>query len=501
MNSNGKPRRTIDLQPLNTHAKRETHHTQSPFHQARSVPHNKKKTVFDCWNGYHSLPLHPDDCHLTTFLTPWGRYRYKVAPQGYIASGDGYTRRFDEIVSHIPNKTKCIDDTLLWADNLTESFFQAVEWLDTCGRHGITLNPGKFVFAEDTVEFAGFEITNDSVRPCKRYLEAIRDFPKPTNLTDIRSWFGLVNQVAYAFAAADRMQPFRNLLKSGAEFTWDSTMEQLFEESKQTIIAEIEEGVCIFDKSKPTCLTTDWSKEGIGYWLLQKHCSCTPTKPFCCRTGWKITLVGSRFTHTAESRYAPIEGEALAVAYALDNARFFVLGCEDLTIAVDHEPLLKVLNDRSLDIPNSRLRNLKEKTLRYRFQMCHIPGAKHKATDAISRRPAGTINPEIMPLPDDMANTSDTVYPPVPVSNSPTDTQSHDQDLAVFAATSLNSLKSVTWERVKLETNSDEDMAQLLFIIESGFPNHRDQLPPQLRSYFQFRGSLYSVDGVIMFND
>ena len=49
---NGKPRRTIDFQPLNAHAGRETHHTQSPFHQARSVPQGKKKTVFDAWNGY-----------------------------------------------------------------------------------------------------------------------------------------------------------------------------------------------------------------------------------------------------------------------------------------------------------------------------------------------------------------------------------------------------------------------------------------------------------------
>ena len=41
---NGTPRRTIDFQPLNRHGTRETHHTQSPFHQARSVPQGKKKT-------------------------------------------------------------------------------------------------------------------------------------------------------------------------------------------------------------------------------------------------------------------------------------------------------------------------------------------------------------------------------------------------------------------------------------------------------------------------
>ena len=156
----------------------------------------KKKTVFDCCNGYHSIPLHEEDRHLTTFITPWGRYRYKTAPQGYIPSGDSYSRRCDELVSHIPNKTKCIDDTLLWSGNLTESFFQAVAWLDLSGHHGTTLNPDKFVFGTDTVEFTGFKITPHSVRPCKKYLDAIRNFPPPANTTDIRSWFGLVNQTS-----------------------------------------------------------------------------------------------------------------------------------------------------------------------------------------------------------------------------------------------------------------------------------------------------------------
>ena len=139
------------------------------------------------------------------------------------------------------------------------------------------------------------------------------------------------------------------------------------------IISEIEEGVRIFDKTKPTCLATDWSKTSVGFWLLQKHCQCQTTKPFYCHTGWKITLVGSHFTHPAESRYAPVEGEALTVADALDRARYFVLGYENLVIAVDHKPLLKILGDRSLEqIPNARLCNLKEKTLCYKFCLVHI---------------------------------------------------------------------------------------------------------------------------------
>ena len=83
---NGKPRRMVDFQALNVYTARETHHTSSPLNQARGVPENKRKMVFDAWNVYHSVRLHEDDKHLTTFITPWGRYRYCVAPQGYRAS-------------------------------------------------------------------------------------------------------------------------------------------------------------------------------------------------------------------------------------------------------------------------------------------------------------------------------------------------------------------------------------------------------------------------------
>ena len=149
---------------------------------------------------------------------------------------------------------------------------------------------------------------------------------------------------------AKRLQPFRQLLKPDQKFVWTDHLNCLFEESKDVIIGEIEEGVRIFDKSKPTCLATDWSKDGLGFWLLQKHCECEKLMPFCCRDGWKITLVGSRFTHAAESRYAPIEGEALAVADALDKTRFFVLGCAELFVAVNHKSLLKILGDHIVSI-------------------------------------------------------------------------------------------------------------------------------------------------------
>ena len=82
---------------------------------------------------------------------------------------------------------------------------------------------------------------------------------------DIRSWFGLVNQVSYAFSMTEQMQPFRALLKSGSKFDWTDELERTFQASKLAIVQEIENGVRIFDKTKPTCLATDWSKSGIGF--------------------------------------------------------------------------------------------------------------------------------------------------------------------------------------------------------------------------------------------
>jgi len=58
---NGSLRRTINFQPLNLHATRENHHCPSPFHQARTVPHGTKKTIFDSFNGYNSLALREED--------------------------------------------------------------------------------------------------------------------------------------------------------------------------------------------------------------------------------------------------------------------------------------------------------------------------------------------------------------------------------------------------------------------------------------------------------
>ena len=87
-----------------------------------------------------------------------------------------------------------------------------------------------------------------------------------------------------------------------------------------------------------------------------------------------------------EKNYAPIEGEALAVAWSLEQTRFFTMGCDNLLVVVDHKPLVKILGDRALDeIDSPRLFRSKLRTLMWKFSIEYQPGIHNYFADAVSR--------------------------------------------------------------------------------------------------------------------
>ena len=119
------------------------------------------------------------------------------------------------------------------------------------------------------------------VRPNRKFLEAIRAFPAPKALSEARSFFGMVNQVSYAFAMSPHMAAFRHMLRPDTweAFEWNDTLKEEFEAAKEKIVESVQDGVSSFDTSKTTCLATDWSKQGLGFFLLQKWCECTQIRP------------------------------------------------------------------------------------------------------------------------------------------------------------------------------------------------------------------------------
>ena len=105
-----------------------------------------------------------------------------------------------------------------------------------------------------------------------------------------------------------------------------------------------------------------------------------------------LVQAGSRFLSSAESRYAIIEVELLAVAWAVSKCNVFLMGLQHFQIITDRNPLIPIVNSHRLDeIENPRLQRLRTKLMAYNFTAAWCKGATNAAPDALSRHP--TWNP------------------------------------------------------------------------------------------------------------
>ena len=248
-------------------------------------------------------------------------------------------------------------------------------------------------------------------------------------------------------------------------------------------------GVEIFHPKRKTCLRCDWSKKGVGFYLCQKHCNCESSAPDCCENGWRITACGSRFLQKNEERYAPIEGEALAVAWALDQTKFFTLGCADLIVVVDHKPLIKIFGDRHLDeIDNTRIFRLKQRTLRWKFNICWRPGKSNHFSDAVSRHP---VNQEV----EEEAGV--TAF--ISLVNSILEEEEQAEVALLQSKINLNKVVAITWEKVQ-EATYDE-YSDILAYLKGHIPDNDAEFNRQYDELKVYRDRLHVIDDVIMYED
>ena len=133
-------RRMIDYKRLNDAIPRQTNITQSMFMCASACPPHKNKTLLDAKYGYYSLICLDSDQAYTEFLCKFGRYRCIESGQGLICSGDAYTARFDKIKQDFTNLVRCFDDSLIWADNVSDMLDSICRYISVCAKGGINFN-------------------------------------------------------------------------------------------------------------------------------------------------------------------------------------------------------------------------------------------------------------------------------------------------------------------------------------------------------------------------
>ena len=226
--------------------------------------------------------------------------------------------------------------------------------------------------------------------------------------------------------------------------------------------------------------------------------------PRCCEGGWRLVLAGGRFTIPAESRYSPTEGEALAVAVALESSRYYTLGCPRLFIATDHKPLLSILNDRALDtIINPRLIKLKERTLPWQFELVYVPGKKQAAADAMSRRKimAGLSCLSIIGEINDTMEES--IVGDVKAGIMEMVSVKTGKDVNAEATVSLIGVQPtvITWTKLQNETRKDKKLTKLMEVIQRGIPDSVYDIDAEIREFHKFRHGLMVVDDVVCYKD
>ena len=318
------------------------------------------------------------------------------------------------------------------------------------------------------MDFAGFILSPRGYQIDPSITQAIADFPTPGSRTDLRSFIGLVNQLSASTPKiATLLTPLRPLLSTKHEYTWNDDFETAFTNVKKSLTSA--PVLSYFDPRKETRLCTDASRQGLGFILQQKTGST-----------WSLVHAGSRFLSDPESRYAIIELELLAVAWAITKCNIFLAGLPHFTVVTDHHPLISILNSHRLDeIQNPRLQRLKTKIMGYTFTAVWLKGALNYAPDALSRNPTADPQPE-----EALAETE------------------IDQATATSSAeirAIINRDEPIRLSELRSIADSDSEYQTLKFYINSGFPQHRKQLPSECRRYWNTRTQLSVEDDLILY--
>ena len=209
-------RLVTDFTGLNKRVRRPIHPFPAP--QTIVAGLDPSSTVFakaDALSGYHQVALKATASYLTSFILPSGVYRYLRAPMGLSSSSDEFCRRSDAVFVGIPGVRKLVDDLLIEGKDLADLEKKLRLVFQRCAENGFILSQKKFEIG-NSVEFAGFIVGDKGVFPSPKRLAAVAEFPIPKDITALRGFLGLCNQLAmFVPNLAAISSKLRELLKKG----------------------------------------------------------------------------------------------------------------------------------------------------------------------------------------------------------------------------------------------------------------------------------------------
>ena len=213
--------------------------------------------------GYHQCPLDEASQDLTTFITPFGRFKFLWAPYGISSISEHYNRCMDEAFDGIPGYRRIVDNIVMYDNDPT---WHVQQFLQRCAEKKITFNIVKCRFIQPSVTFTGLCLSSAGYYMDPSIFKSIADFPTPTDHTALRSFMGLVNQLSSTTSiVATLTWPLCPLLQTRNEFVWSEKFKDKFKAVKESLTST--PTLAYFDPTKPTCLCTDASCQGLGFVL------------------------------------------------------------------------------------------------------------------------------------------------------------------------------------------------------------------------------------------
>jgi hypothetical protein len=444
----GKLRICLDPRDINKSIKRTYHKTPTLEEITHQFNGAKYFSKMDARHGYWSIELEEESSYLTTFNSPFGRYRFKRLPFGLRVSQDIFQEVMDQILEQCPGCIGIADDVAVFGSSEEEHNKNLHQLMKVARKYGLVFNPEKCDIKVPRIKFFGCIYDSTGVHPDPEKVEEIQKLSPPTNVTEIQQFLGIVQYMSpFIPNLADHTEILRLMTKKDTEWSWTPSHDKAFEKLKSLICKECT--LTYYDPKQPILIQVDASQKGLGAALIQK--------------GKPIAFASKALTDV-EQRYANIERELLAIVFGCTRFHTYVYGTR-FTVESDHKPLESIQHKNLANTP-PRLQRMMLRLQPYDFNIVYKPGREMVLADSMSR-----LNPKKGP-------------------QIALDTTIH---VVQFSTEKLREMQQ--------HTSNDEVLHVLKETILNGWPESPRQVCKSIRQYWSCRNELSLEDGLILFGD
>ena len=265
-------------------------------------------TTLDLASGYWQVEMKEDDREKTAFITPFGLYEFTVMPFGLCNAPATFQRLMNYVLQDHLGKfvSVYLDDIIIYSKNFEQHLDHIKLVFESLRQANLKIKLKKCFFCLPNIPFLGHIVGRNGIKPDPSKIEKIKNFPVPTNLTQLRAALGLFSYYRKFIKDFSKIaKPMTQLLKKEEEFLWTDTQQRAFEYLKERLISSPILGYPDFEK--PFFLYTDASGIGLGAVLSQLD---ENGKEY-------VVAYASRSLNKTEQNYGITDMECLAIVWAI----------------------------------------------------------------------------------------------------------------------------------------------------------------------------------------